>query len=258
MSTAVIETESDADIDTWPVQDFDEARQLFYKTKFQVSHPSVAKRLWKRRFKESERKMLGSSIRIAIRRHGTAVEMWRHVRGGSLQKAVIEIGKAIGVLTEDDKDWLLREAGEPSGNPDAAQAEAICRDDRAIQRELRRTDLSEKNEDAQSEAIVQGGLVVERSTRSVYWDGELIEVDWLPKYREAWEFLILACEHAQRNEAIDRLSFGEKSRKNIVTQKKSRLSEVPGFPIEIIDYFQNAGARTQKFAIPQDKLHIFE
>lgn len=262
MTTAETETESTTEKDAWPVTDFEMAGQLYHETRSRVSNLFAAELLWSLHFRKSERKLerevLGGTFETAIDQHRTAVEMWKYVYGGSFQKAVIEVGKEIGVLEENRREWLLQEAGEPSDNPGDTQAEASCRDDRAIQRELQRADLSDKYEDAQSKAIVQGGLAIERSSRSVYWNGELIEVDWWRKHSKSWDFLVLACEHAQRNEAIDRTSFGDKSRGNIVTQEKSCLKKIPGFPEEIIDFFQYAGNGSQKFAIPEDKLHIFD
>lgn len=260
MTTAEIETQSITDKDRWLVTDFEKAGQLFHETRSRVSNLFAAKLLWSLHFRKSERKLerkvLGGTFETAINEHRTAVGMWKYVYGGSFQKAVIEVGKEIGVLEENRREWLLREAGEPSDNPGDTQAEAIFRDDRATQREPRQ--ISPKLEGAQSKAIDQGGLVIERSSRSVYWRRELIDVDWWRKHCKSWGFLVLACEHAQRNETIDRLSFGDKSRKNIVTQEKWCLKNIPGFPKKIIDYFQYAGSGTQKFAIPKGKLRIFD
>lgn len=204
------------------------ANEYFHTIRLRVADLSAAERLWDRCLGPAERRRLGRTLPEAVTEHGNAIRMWMRLHNVSYQRAVIEVGEAVGFLTANDVDWLLREGGELSRHPEVAQAEAIDRLD----------------------------LVIERISRSAYWNGELIDVDWY-HYGEAWEFLVLACEHTKRNEDIDRSSFGRDSDEDVVTKKKHRLKKTPGFPAELIAYFRVVEPKTQRFGLPAERIHFF-
>ncbi|MEQ8786070.1 MAG: hypothetical protein RIC55_07210 [Pirellulaceae bacterium] len=205
-----------------------DAAELFDLTRLRVATLQSAELLWKRGFTRHERAQLGNSFAEAMENHQSGVGMWMLLRRVSYQRAVIEVGRTLGFLDDENAGYLLREAGEIPRDP----------------------------EEAQSEAIARGDLVIDRASQSVYWNCELLAVDW-QRHNESLQFLVLACEHALRNESIDRLSFGDGARANIVTQKKSRLKCVPGFPSDLIEFFKVKGRGTQRFTLSPKRIHIF-
>jgi hypothetical protein len=207
---------------------FRKAFDHFHLTRSRVTNLAAAERLWERCLKPNERRSLGETFPEAVENHGDAVRIWMHVHGVSYQRAVIEVGETLGFLNAADVDWLLREGGE-------------------IPRDL---------DEAQSQAIARGDLVIERSSQSVYWHGQRINADWT-RHRASWDFLLLACEHAMRNHPIDRLSFAGDAHEDVVTKSKSRLKGVQGFPDELINLFVVVGRGTQKLSMPSDQIHIF-
>jgi len=205
-----------------------EAMAIFRRYFTYLSGPSAAETLW-RRLTPVQRQLLGGSLTEALDRHGHTIKIWTFLQGVPDWCAVVELAVKLLSFPAAEADWLLREMG---ALPLTAEA-------------------------AQDAAIAQGHLVLERSTRSVWWRNELIEADW-HKHGEAWEFLVLACEHAQRGERIDRMSFGRSADENGVAHKKNRLKNAPGFPRNLIDLFKIAGRGTQLFEIERDHVHIFE
>lgn len=209
---------------------FLKAAELFHNARLAVTSYTATERFWYRQLNEEQRQTLGSTFTDALTKHRNAVRMWMHLHSVPFQQAVIEVAEALGFLTKLDVDFLLREAGELPRSPEAAQAEAIRR----------------------------GDLVIFRLDRVVYWDGNPIEGDWF-KYDKSWNFLLIACEHAQRNQPIDRLAFGEKKSEGIVSKNKCRLmKQIPNFPQALHDAFEPIGSGTQRFAVPANRIHFFD
>ena len=209
---------------------FEKAYELFHDTRRSVTTLQVTERLWERMFDDQQRQRLGQSLREACNNHRSSVRMWMYLYSVSYQRAVIAVGEAMGFLTAVDANWLRREGGELPRSPEAAQSEAIGR----------------------------GDLVIVRNSRSVFWEGNRIEGDWF-KHSKSWEFLLIVCEHAKQNRAIDRCSFGADAAENIVSQRKCRLiRQVPGFPITLYDAFTLDGKGTQRFTVPADRIHFFK
>ena len=186
-----------------------------------------ARFLWERRLRPEERQKLGATLDDAINAHENAVKMWRKLYPVSEARATIEVARRIEFLTEFDADLLLREVGELPRDP----------------------------EEAKDLAIERGDLVLVRHSREVFWNGEQVSEHWFKKGEE-WEFLLVACEHAMRNESLDRWSFGEGAHADAVSKKKSRLKAVSGFPPEIVRFFKVTGKRTQKFTLDAERIHI--
>jgi hypothetical protein len=70
-----------------------------------------ADRLWTRVLTEEDRQCLGGNLEECYPRLGTA-GMWMELRGVSAERAVIEVARELGFLTEQTAQWLLREVGE--------------------------------------------------------------------------------------------------------------------------------------------------
>ncbi|MFO1045874.1 MAG: hypothetical protein U0941_29170 [Planctomycetaceae bacterium] len=215
--------------------------EKFHRLRNYVIQPSTAEKLWEVVFTDDERERLTSklpeleflqqqAIDAGKTPNGQAIWMWNQLYGVSYQRAVIEIGEKLCGLSAAETDWLLREGGELPRNP----------------------------EDLRDILITRGDLVILRSSRDVFWQGERIDADWF-HFGESWEFWLIACECAKRGEAIDSFSFGQANSGGIVAHKKSRLkTQVPGFPKSLYAAFNRVGTGTQKLTIPQDQIHFFD
>ncbi len=206
-----------------------EAVDIFWSCRAYLRGAHAARSLWKQ-LNSTERDRLGGELNIALERHGYPLEIWMHLHHVGETRAILDLGEALGFMSAKDADWIRREFGELPRDPVMAQLEAIDR----------------------------GDLVIERGTRSVYWNGERIEADWF-RHNKSWEFLLTVCEYAQRNEPIDRLAFGENSKLDVVSKNKSRLKEqVPEFPNELYSAFRKEGIGSQRFQIDREKIHLFD
>lgn len=214
--------------------------EKFHRLRIKVSQPDTAAKLWEvLTDKEQERltpklPQLDLLQRQAIADgkdpRGQATWMWIQLHGVSYQRAVIEISAAFHWISPTEVDWLLREGGELPRNP----------------------------EDLRDILITRGDLVILRSSRDVFWQGERIDADWY-HFGESWEFLLIACESAKRGEAIDSFSFGRSNSGNVVAHKKNRLkTQVPGFPKSLYAAFTRVGTGTQRLTIPRNQIHFFD
>lgn len=204
-----------------------------------VDTVQITDMLWERHLSEADREKLlpkteaharpnKQRFEAAIERYRNAAIMYYWVHGVSIQRAILDVAKLTNLLFESDYQWLLREFGE----------------------------LPPDEETAREQAIHRGDLVLDRMPPAMYWKGEHVEVDWII-HRASWDFFLIACEHAKRNEAIDRFKFGENAHQNVVTQKKSHLKSLKGFPLDLIETFKCIGRGTQQLKIPPEKIHIF-
>nr|WP_123784810.1 hypothetical protein [Pirellula staleyi] len=131
-------------------------------------------------------------------------------------------------MSVSNRDWLLRESGEIPTVEEAIEA-----------------------------AIESGALVIVESPRSAAFAGHEIEIDWV-RHDRLWGFLWHLARHAKGNRPIDRLTFGDKSRANVVTDLKSKLSKMAEFPVTLADMITVVGKGTQKLCLPPEKIRIFE
>ena len=211
-----------------------EARDLFKAVKqYLTGGPHPARGLW-RLLEDDERAKLGDSYIGALDRYKNPIEMWRVLHPISKNAAIIDLGEELEYLTPRKAEWLRKELGVLPRDP----------------------------EQAQSVAIHRGDLVIERSSRSVYWDCELIETDWY-KHNESWEFLLLSCEKALEDKPVDDTDFSRNIGTDdkhvpsgVVSKKKYRLGKL--IPDELHAAFICQGTGTQKFNIPREKIHLFD
>lgn len=214
--------------------------EKFHRLRVNVSQPDTAAKLWEVFTEQEQERLIPKLPELnLLQRQATdagktpksqAIWMWIQLHGVSYQRAVIEISAAFNWISPTEVDWLLREGGELPRNPD----------------------------DLRDILITRGDLVILRSSRDVFWQGERIDADWF-HFGESWEFWLIACECAKRGEAIDSFSFGQANSGGVVAHKKSRLkTQVPGFPKSLYAAFKRVGTGTQKLAIPQDQIHFFD
>ncbi|MCO6457680.1 MAG: hypothetical protein J5I93_20445 [Pirellulaceae bacterium] len=207
----------------------EEALAVFRRHWTYLSGPDAANSLWRKLTPEEKRK-LGSSLAVALTRHGRLTSIWMHLHSHvSEPRAVVELAVKLFSYPTDEADWLLREMGELPIDEEAAKAEAIAR----------------------------GDLVLVRKDRAVYWEGEDLEVNW-GKGKVLWEFLVLACEHTQHGEEISRFSIGDHAGEDVVTQRVYRLRKVPEIPHALTDRFEPVGLKTQRFTFPASRIQIFD
>ncbi len=185
-----------------------------------------ADRLWKRHLSENDRELLGGSLEEAYKDTGT-VRMWANLRKTSLEKATIEVASLLGFLTDSDYRWLLREIGEPA---DAEEKRAL--------------------------AIKSGDLVVVERAREVYWQGELVDVDW-HRHNVLWDFFWALAEKGKKSCGVDNATFATYVKSDIVTKRKNRLKNLEGFPLELWKCIEPCGRGTQRLSLSPAKIHLF-
>jgi len=186
-----------------------------------------AARLWERVLTPADRERLGGDMEEAYYSHGT-VGMWTTLRGVSGERAVIDVAKKLNLMDDETAQWLLREIGDISDNPEEALAAAVA----------------------------TGALVLTESPRAAYWQGEEISIDWYE--RDAlWTYLWELARNSKANRSIDRFSFGENASANYVVKQKSRLSAMAAFPLGLSDQIKSAGLGAQKLDLPPQQIRLF-
>ena len=176
------------------------------------------------------RRAWGGNFKEAFEQYGYPVQIWMRLHDVSETRAVLDLAEEIEFITSKKADRLRKELGELPRDPEMAQSEAIAR----------------------------GDLVIERSSRNVFWNAECIDADWF-KHNESWEFLLISCEHALKGKPVDHFSFGGNVDPNVVAKKKSRLKkQISNFPDDLLAAFQRVGTGTQLFNIPVEKIQIFD
>lgn len=205
------------------------AQKLFDQTLLRILGPQAAKRLWERTLNETERKMLGRSLEQAYREYPSAARMWAKVKQVNYSAAVIDVGELLNFLTTADADWLRREGGELPSNP----------------------------EEAVQAAIDRGDLVLLLKEKILHWGGREYDIPFA-SHPVLWEFFVQACRHAKKREPVGWDTFGDDKRENYVTQTKSKLSELAGFPIELIYLFNSVGPKRQRLDLEPERIHLVD
>jgi hypothetical protein len=193
-----------------------------------VSPAFSALRLWERVLSEQDRAHLGGDFGSAYAELGT-VGIWMKLRGVSPERALIDVAKKIGFITDETQEFLLRGIGDITDDPEAAIIEAAA----------------------------DGALVLVERPRAAYWKQEKLQVDW-DAHPALWGYLFELCRNAKAGRPIDRLSFGDNFREDYFVKQKSRLSNVESFPPSLIDLIKPAGRGAQRLDIPPAQIRIFE
>jgi hypothetical protein len=155
--------------------------------------------------------------------------MWRKLRGVSDGRAVVEVAINIDLLTVATGQWLLRELGE----------------------------ISEDPEEAVLAAAATGDLVLTERPRRAWWQRQLIAINW-DDNSALWDYFWELARRGKADQPIDRTMFAEKVHEDFVIKQKSRLLKMHGFPSGLGDLIQKAGRGTQKLAVPAAHIRIFE
>jgi len=213
-------TKQELAIPRWAAEEFETAR-------LRIIPPESAWRLWERQLTAPERGKLGGDFEVAYHRHRTA-GMWMALRGVTYQRAVIDVAQVLGFLTGENGDSLLRAIHE-----------------------------SRDPEEAREQAIDAGSLVLSDCPRTMWFGGHEVDVDW-ERHDSLWVFLWQLVRCAKAGCPVDRWSFGNRAHRNIVTDRKSKLSKLEGFPIEIINQIEVRGNGSQQLCLPREQIRVFE
>lgn len=87
------------------------ARQL-------VQTDMIGRRVWLEVFNDADRKRCYDDYAKACP-NASVIDMWMRARRGSEYRAIVEIAVAVGIMTPDRREWLLKEAGEEAARPPA-------------------------------------------------------------------------------------------------------------------------------------------
>ena len=191
-----------------------------------VNSVTAARILWKLRWSDIERGLFGGDFKRAYDKYRT-MGMWRHVHGGSMERAVIELGKTLGAITTGEYNWLLHGLDE-SADPEQAKVDS---------------------------AVKTGGLVLVEASRSAYWNCQSIEVAWY-RYSKRWDYLWLLAEHGHLGKVIGRWDFGDSDDVAFLIKKKNRLKGTKGFPAALIEKIKSPETGTQTLDLPQNLIWL--
>ena len=87
------------------------ARQL-------VQTDMIGRRVWLEVFNDTDRKRCHDDYAKACP-NANVIDMWMRARRGSEYRAIVDIAVAVGIMTPDRREWLLKEAGEEAARPPA-------------------------------------------------------------------------------------------------------------------------------------------
>ncbi len=205
------------------------AQELLNQTRRRMLGPYTAERLWERNLNATDRKLLGRSLEHVYQLYPSAAQIWARFKRIKLSAAVIEVAEILNFLTPANADWLRREWGELPSDP----AEAM------------------------QVAIERGDLVLSLREHTLHWNKHEFEIPFA-KHPALWDFLVTVCHNAKKGESVGCYSFGGEKGLNYVTQTKSKLSQLAGFPIDLIDLFESAGPKRQRLNLAPERIHLFD
>jgi hypothetical protein len=83
-----------------------------------IHTPVMAQRLWERVLSDGDRRRLGGNLQVSYARLGGTAGMWKKLRGGSLEQAVLEVARELEFLGQVGYERLLRAVGKKTtGSP---------------------------------------------------------------------------------------------------------------------------------------------
>jgi len=78
----------------------------------------IGRRVWLEVFNDADRKRCHDDYAKACP-NSSVIDMWMRARRGSEYRAIVDIAVAVGIMTPDRREWLLKEAGEEAARPPA-------------------------------------------------------------------------------------------------------------------------------------------
>lgn len=188
---------------------------------------AAADRFWSRYLTPTQRKRLGNDFMKACKSHFGAMGFYKALHGTDDITAILETAKLLGFCDEPTATWILRDCGQPVTAEEKFAA-----------------------------AIKRGTLTILEDPREAYWESKRIETDWY-KYNAMWNFLLILAENARCGKSVDSTCLGEFRERNAVNKLKSRLTNLPGFPITLSDAIKNAGRGSKRLDVTAESICIF-
>ncbi len=81
-----------------------------------VQTDMIGRRVWLEVFNDTDRKYCHDDYSKACP-NANVIDMWMRARRGSEYRAIVDIAFAVGIMTPDRREWLLKEAGEQAARP---------------------------------------------------------------------------------------------------------------------------------------------
>jgi hypothetical protein len=198
--------------------------ETFFRDKPQI----MAFRLWDRILTLSERQLLGNDFAKAFEQNGT-LGMWNKIHKVSKDRAVIELGRRLQALSNEDAEWLLRVTGESEENP----------------------------EQQMTLAIKAGYLVLRDNPFVVHWKNTEVPVKWnknMALTRYFWKLV----KSTRNNQILDPADLDEELDDAYLSKMKYRLARMKGFPQDLAKLILPAGTSCQKLDLSPNKIFMFE
>ena len=151
------------------------------------------------------------------------------LRGVSFPRAIVDVNKKLGLISEEEHRSLLQEIGEPGDDPDEAIEQAVSR----------------------------GDLVLVERPRTAYWQRKPIRIDW-DKRQTPWNFFWELCSHAKAGQPVDQFNFGESAGPDYVIKQSSRLAGLRGFPRSLAGKIKRCGLGTKRLELERERIRRFE
>lgn len=206
--------------------------QREWKSAFlRVDGGQAALRLWHRVLTAGDRRRLGGDLDAAYTRYRGAVGMWRHLRGVSVPRAVVDVGVRTDFLDADAGRNLLRLIGEEPEDP----------------------------QEALELAVAAGALVLLAPPRQAFWAGVEIAIDW-ERHGRPWAFLDELARAAKAGAALDAMALRERGGRDtdFLKKRKCSLVNADGFPVALADLVMPAGRGTYRLDLPPARIRVFE
>ena len=172
---------------------------------FRVRGAAVKNQLWDR-LQKSEQEWIMATFSDEEWRKLGPIQVWMRLRSVSYERAALDIGLKCDLLSPEKYAWLLREIGaEEEDLPAAVRS-----------------------------AIQSSPLVLTERPRSLFWQGQEIEVNW-EKHRALWDYLWRLARAAKHRGSISEEDFELSTQPRNLVDWKHRLLGQEGFPQTISD-----------------------
>lgn len=205
-----------------------DAQEALQTAALQIGPVVSAALLWNRVLTPAERGQLGDDLGRAWSRSGTA-GMWQRLRGGSRGRAVVDVARALDLVSAKTQRWLLRELGERHDDPECTFAEALA----------------------------AGGLVLVETPRAVYWEGRRVPIDW-GRRNALWDFMWELARHAKKGLPIDRETFSSARDDAVVNKLKNYLLRQRGFPRSLAEHLVPVVPHALRLDVEPTAIRLFE
>jgi hypothetical protein len=204
------------------------AKRVFETISGRVRTVRTTERLWDS-LTPGDRLRLGDDFDAAYAKFGGAVGMWKHLRGVSTQRSVMDLAKRFSHVCEDDYHLVLRVSGE----------------------------VPEEPGEIPESAMSPGHLVLIENPRAAFWSGKAITIDWF-KSEKPWRYFWKLASGAKTGTPIDRFEFGEDLHHDYLTKQKCRLVNLKGFPVDLGEKIVSKGRGSQTLDLKQEHIRVIE